>query len=272
MITKRIYMCEDSIDGIFTAIYDAWSSRYGHDNIRIQVRQTGSENFNMELFSEYIYVTGEEEKTEKVSKAVMNKISEEAFEMICHAALSDEAWKGDSIYRFLILGFSIGPAIVNHLNNDTVLNIFNMNRIVSNEAHHFLGFVRFTEGKNKILMSKIKPKNDILRLIAPHFADRLNLEDFIIYDEKRKTAVIHRSGFPWIYTLADNLNLDRFDELSEQEENFRLLWKTFFNTIAIEERKNFKLQRNNLPLRFRSNMLEFSSADNEDTNESKKIL
>ncbi|MGB8450983.1 MAG: TIGR03915 family putative DNA repair protein [Anaerocolumna sp.] len=269
MITKKIFICEDSIDGIFTAIYEAWSSRYGHDNIRIQVKSGNNENFNIELFSEYIYVTENEEKAVKVTKAIKEKISEEAFEMVCHAVLSDEVLKGDMIYRFLILGFSIGSKVVDFLSNDIVLNIFNLNRNVGNEAHHFLGFLRFTESKNNILLARIKPKNDILRLIAPHFSDRLNTENFVIYDEKRKTAVIHRSGFPWIYVWADELNMDKFQELSDQEEEFQLLWKTFFNTIAIEERKNTNLQRNNLPLRFRSNMLEFTYKDLKDSENNK---
>lgn len=261
MIPKRIYMCEDSIDGIFTAIYDAWSSRYGHENIRIQVKTADKDSFNMELFSEYIEVPVDEEKPVKVARSIREKISEEAFEMIYYAALSDEAGKGDIIYRFLILGFSLGPKVVDYLSHDAVINIFNLRRNVGNETHHFLGFVRFMESKNNVLLAKINPRNDILRLIAPHFSDRLNSENFVIYDEKRKTAVVHRSGFPWIYVLADDFNLDRFEELSDHEEEFQLLWKAFFNSIAIEERKNFNLQRNNLPLRFRSNMLEFSSEE-----------
>jgi probable DNA metabolism protein len=265
MNTKKIFMCEDSIDGIFTAIYEAWSSRYGHDNIRIQVQTDNSENFNIELFSDYIYVLNNEEKVIKVTKAIKEKISEEAFEMICHAVFSDETQKGDMIYRFLILGFSIGPKVVNFQSNDIVLNIFNLNRNVSNEAHHILGFLRFKEISNNILLAKLNPRNDILRLIAPHFADRLNTENFVIYDEKRKTAVIHRTGYPWIYVLADEVNIDGFQELSDREEEFQLLWKTFFNSIAIEERKNYNLQRNNLPLRFRSNMLEFSLKDKKDS-------
>ena len=259
-MNKKIFLCYDSIEGIFTAIYDAWSSRYGHDNIRIQVQNSEESNFNMELFSEYIHVVESAEKTEKVAKAIREKISQEAFDMVCRVVFSDDLQKGDMIYRFLILGFSMGSKVVNCLSNDAVLNIFNLNRNISNEAHHFLCFVRFKEIRNHILLSKIKPKNDILRLIAPHFSNRLNTENFVIYDEKRKTAVIHRSGYSWIFVSADEFDLDKFEELSEQEEKFQMLWKTFFDSIAIKERKNDKLQKNNLPLRFRSNMLEFSDS------------
>ena len=30
-----IFICEDSIDGIFTGVYDAWASRLGHENIAL---------------------------------------------------------------------------------------------------------------------------------------------------------------------------------------------------------------------------------------------
>jgi len=262
MKNKKIFICEDCIEGIFTAIYDAWCSRYGHDNIRIQLQTCEGEGSSMELFSEYITVEANEEKTRKVARSIQEKISEEAYDMVCHAALSGAEEKADNIYRFLILGFSMGSKVVDHLSNDVVMNIFNLNRNVSNEVHHFLGFLRFTESNGNILLAKISPKNDVLRLIAPHFSDRLGLENFIIYDEKRKTAIMHRSGLSWMYTIADNLNVDKFKEQSEQEEEFQLLWKTFFETIAINERKNAKLQRNNLPKRFRENMTEFNTNTN----------
>ena len=30
-----IFICEDSLDGIFTGVYDAWASRYGHQNVAL---------------------------------------------------------------------------------------------------------------------------------------------------------------------------------------------------------------------------------------------
>ena len=169
--------------------------------------------------------------------------------------------KADIIYRFLILGFSMGAKIVNHLVNDTVMSLFEMNRNVSNEANHCLGFLRFKEINNHILLAKINPKNDIIRLVAPHFSDRLSNENFIIYDENRKSCVVHKAGYPWIYTIGDNLNLDNILSFSNAEEEFQSLWKIFFETIGIEERKNDKLQRNNLPLRHRNNMPEFNKSE-----------
>ena len=255
MKTKRIYTCEDKVEGIFTAVYDAWSSRYGHDNIRIEVET--AEGRNMELFSEYTPVKTDMEKAEKVAQSIIKKISAEAYKMVCNAAWSDAAGKADAVYRFLILGFSMGSQVVNCLSNEAVMSIFTMNRSVGYEAHHILGFLRFKLSKDNILIARLNPKNNILFLIAPHFSDRFGSENFIIYDEKRKAAVLHRSGYPWVYSDEENLNIEKFGEESEEEEMFQLLWKTFFDSIAIRERTNPNLQRNNLPLRFRSNMTEF---------------
>ncbi|MDF2802997.1 MAG: hypothetical protein K0S61_2900 [Anaerocolumna sp.] len=258
-MNKKVFFCVDSAECIFTAIYDAWSSRFGHDNIEIRVL-TEENQGNMELFCEYIYVLEEEEKVKKVIKAIKDKISARALEIVLTAACSCDSDKADDIYRFLILGFSMGNKILDYTTHDVVLKIFNMNRNVGNETHHYKGFARFIEIENKILLGKITPKNDIIRLLAPHFSDRLGLENFIIYDEFRKTAIIHRSGYPWVYTNADDLDLDSFSKGTKEEIEFSKLWKTFFNTIAIEERKNPKLQRNNIPLRFRGNMLEFNTS------------
>jgi len=90
------------------------------------------------------------------------------------------------------------------------------------------------------------------------------MENFIIYDENRRTAIIHRSGYPWVYTNADDFNIDSFSEGTKEEIEFSKLWKTFFDTIAIEERKNPRLQRNNIPLRYRGNMLEFNTGSNDE--------
>lgn len=257
MKTKRIYLCDNSIDGIFTAIYLAWSSRYGHANNKIEEKSEGSKYSNIELFAEYIPVETDYSIASKVASSIKSKISEEVYEMVCGVALSDYSGKADLVYRFLILGFSVGASIIEHLSNEVVNQVFRINKFVNNEAHHFMGFIRFSEQENGMLISVIKPKNNILTLVTPHFADRLPNESFLIYDEARKIASIHIPRNPWIIAEVPEIDQVRLNETSFQEDGYRDLWKAFFNHIAIKERINPKLQRNNLPLRFRDNLIEF---------------
>jgi len=258
MNTKKIFQCKNSMDGIFTAIYEAWSSGYGHDNVMIEELCEKNDYSNMQLFSEYITVNTDMEKALKVSRSIKQKISEEAFEIVCRVALSDYRQKGDLIYRFLILGFRIGRDIVNHISNDVVNQMLKINRNVGNEVHHFLGFLRFSQLENNILFSVIHPKNNIISLLAPHFADRLPQEKFIIFDGGRNICALHLPGRPWIISDIPEANPDMVYKLKNYD-NYKDLWKIFFENIAIKERINLKLQRNNLPLRYRKDMTEFQS-------------
>jgi len=259
MNTTKIFLCDNSIDGIFTAIYLAWSSRYGHANIKIEEKCDDNNYSNMELFSEYRNVNTDSELACKVSQTIKQKISEEAYQMVCRVALSNYFGKADLIYRFLILGFHYGVKILEHLSDEIVATFCRVNKNVSNEEHHHLGFVRFSEQEKGLLVSTIHPKNNVLSLITPHFADRLPGERFMIYDEKRYIAALHIPGNPWILAEIPEFDMNSFKDFSNNEDEYRDLWKIFFKHIAIKERINPKLQRNNLPLRFREDMTEFNN-------------
>lgn len=257
MDTKRIYLCDNTIDGIFTGIFEAWSSKLGHSNVKLEEKSEGSKYSNIELFAEYVAVDTDPLLAQKVARSIRQKISEEAYEMCCRVALSDYAGKADLIYRFLILGFAVGRSITEHLNHEIVNMMFKVNKNVSNETHHLLGFIRFSEQESGLLTSIIHPKNNVLSLVMPHFADRLPTERFLIYDANRKQAALHVPNTPWIIADVPELDVDRVREVSKYEDQYRDLWISFFNHIAIKERINPRLQRNNLPLRFREDITEF---------------
>ncbi len=257
MITKHIYLCDNSLDGIFTAIYIGWSSKYGHANIKIEEKLEGSKYSNIELFSEYISVDTDLTLSSKVASSIKSKISEEAYEMVCRVALSDFCGKADLIYRFLILGFHVGRSITEQMSNEIVNQIFRINRYVSREAFHCIEFLRFSEQDNGLLTSVIHPNNNVLTLITPHFADRFPLERFMIYDENRQLASFHVPGNSWILASVPEIISQDLEHISFCEDDYRELWKIFHHNIAIKERINYKLQRNNLPLRYRRDMTEF---------------
>lgn len=258
MENKRIYLCDNSIDGILTAVYIAWSSRLGHSRVKLEEKSEGSKFSNIELFAEYVAVDTDLELAMKVAKSIKVKLSEEVYQMVCNVALSDYAGKADLIYRFLVLGFATGPSIIEHMSNEVVNQVFKLHKNVWYEAHHLMGFVRFAEQENGLLTSIIHPKNNVLTILAPHFADRLPQERFLIYDANRKLAALHLPDTQWILAEVPELDQDRVREVSGFEDQYRELWCTFFDHISIKERENYRLQRNNLPLRFRNDITEFN--------------
>lgn len=248
----RVYVCEDSFEGILTGVYDAWASGLGHGNVRLELEG----EYNLELFAEYKNVVAEEEKVKKVVRTLRNRISETVFEYVYKAAMSYEKGKADKIYRFIVLAIKNGAPVLQQLSNITVMDIFSMVRNVSNESHLLLGFIRFEELDNGVLFARISPKNHVLTIVAPHFSDRLSAESWVIYDTVHQMAAIHMKNKGWV--LTKDVQLKDGMVKSEKESGYEELWKLFFHTIGIEARKNPDCQRNMLPLWYRENMTEFN--------------
>ena len=140
-----VYICEDSLEGILCGVYDAWMSKKGHKNVRLQMNGM----FEQELFTEYIQVSAESMKASNVIQTIRNRISESAYEKVYIASLSQDGDKADKIYRFLIYGFHIGKNVMDMLQIPEVFQVFQMCRNVYNENHLLTGFLRFTEIKEK---------------------------------------------------------------------------------------------------------------------------
>lgn len=244
-----VYRCDDTVDGILTAVYLAWLDGTSHTDVR--VRNTATPSF----LEQYREVCTDPDIALKVAGTILQKLSEPVYNDIYHACLSDDAEKASCVYRFLQKAFRIGPRIMDHLQEDAVIRLFKLTRAVKNEAHHYLEFVRFQELANGVLASRIDPKANIVPLIAGHFSDRLFNENWIILDTTRSFAAIHRAAGGCILTgCVTEEQLLGFSGISDEEHRFQALWKRFFDTIAIDERINPELQRQLMPLRFRKYM------------------
>lgn len=250
-----IYLCEPDFDGILSAVYEAWTSGKGHENVKLELDGAFRE---LELFTQYVTVRTSPENARKVIRAVCGKIGRAVYEEIYIASLSQDPARPDKIYRFLIRAFRRGAGVLDMLQLPEVREIFQMCRNVRHENHLLTGFVRFSQTSKGILVSRIGPKNDVLPILAPHFADRLPMESWIIYDENHRKAVVHPSRGSWAIVHADGEGYlsAQLDQDTDQEE-YEALWKAFHETVAIRERANPICQRTHLALRYRPYMTEF---------------
>lgn len=246
-----VFVCGEEVDDIWCGIYDAWMSRLGHANVRLE-----PSGCDRELFCEYRDVERDPQKAAKVVESICSKLNEDIYEVVYKAALSQDRYRCDRIYRFLIYAFALGPGVVDMLQLPAVYEVFSMNRHIRGELDHMLGFTRFSQMKEGILLSRIGPKNDLTVLLAAHFADRMPQENWILYDCNRKKAAVHQAGGGWVMVKTDSAVWQERLEQETDEAVFEELWKTFHRTIAIKERENPRCQRNMLPLRFRKYMTE----------------
>ncbi|MBS6646689.1 MAG: TIGR03915 family putative DNA repair protein [Clostridiaceae bacterium] len=247
---KTVYICQDSFENILCGIYDAWLDQN-------EVRLVLDGEHNLELFCEYCQVETDEEKAAKVSDSVKRKVSEEAWELLYHTSLSFDPEKAEKMFRFLKQAFRYGRQVTDMLALPEVYDVFTISRHVAHEAHLLTGFVRFSQMEDGILFAKIGPKNDAVLLTAPHFADRLSGENWILYDELRQKAAVHKKNCGWMIVHTDGALWESRLQQQTDEAIYQDLWKIFHESISIKERENPKCQRSNLALRYRPYMTEF---------------
>ena len=252
---KKVYICSDTEEGIFSAIYDAWKTRLGEASLGIALRGTVEQAF----FCEYLEVEESGKKMIAVQNLIRRHLGEYAYWNIYHALLSHDLEKGDAILGTMLASRTIPDSrkIMEHLTNAKVQKVFQLGRKVANEAHYYKEFVRFEELQDGILFSEIEPRNRILTCTAEHFSNRFPLENWVIYDKTHKEALVHEKGRKWILA-KDVRDLMRGRATTTDAELLYVnLWKTFFKSISITERESYERQRQNLPLLFREHMTEF---------------
>ena len=253
---EKYIICEDSLEGIFTAVYDAYALKEGHDRLHVQV----GEEDNYRLFATYLYSRPDAFKTDKVVRTLKNRLGEEVYGTICRAAASYDRSKGDAVYRTVVEGITAGSGrrTMENLRNPYVVKTFELARRTANEVHHELEFIRFQELAQGVLYSLIGPENNVIPFVMPHFADRLATENFMIYDEKRGLFGVHPACEEW-YLVSDAECLPKEGiQWSRKEQQYQELFTLFHKTIAIRERRNIRLQCQMLPLRFQDYMVEFN--------------
>ena len=97
---ETFFICEDSMEGIFTGIYEAYEKRQSLDNIHLTVGEVAQPS----LFSAYEYVKPKEEKAEKVMCTLKKKFSEEDYRTICYALSSPDKRKADAVFHTIVWG------------------------------------------------------------------------------------------------------------------------------------------------------------------------
>ena len=92
-----------------------------------------------------------------------------------------------------------------------------------------------------------------LPLLRSHFCARYQGEKFFLYDRTHREALFYANGKAVIQPL-EHFQMAPPDEV---EAHYRLLWKCFYETIAIKERYNPKCRQTNMPKRYWNTMTEF---------------
>lgn len=239
-----IYLYDGTFDGLFTAIFDSYAYKETPDKI-VEIELAPP------LLSTVRNITTDAEKSLRVRRKVFSLLSEKGKTALKFAFRTNHENKATLIYNMVKNLLDTGRDEIENFANANFYKVYKLYEKVHRERHRFLGFVRFSLSESGIYYGKISPDNDIVDLLLPHFARRFKNLPFIIHDEKRDIFACHNGNKNEVFTL--NGGGKYFEGINDE---FNALFKKYYDTVNIKQRKNLKTMRNFMPVRYYKNLPE----------------
>ena len=191
-------------------------------------------------------------QSQKVFQGLKKGFDKKHVDLILHMFLCDREDFELDLLAYIQLGFKNKKELYN-INHPSVFYLQNLQKELLRHYHKYSGFLRFEELEDGTLYAKIDSKFSLVYLLGGHFLKRLNNQNFIIHDPKRALAFVKYGEDAQVRSVSDF----ELPTLSGEEKRFKKLWQTFFKSVAIETRQNEKLQKQLVPLVYRTYMSEF---------------
>lgn len=242
----KVFLYDGSFEGMLTCVYEGYYSGIVPEGIFNTYLYKG------DLFHEPKFIITDPEKAFKVSKAIIEKLSEEFFHKVLNAFFSEDYDVATSIFLLLQYAFKKGSEVINFAANPVVSAVTDLSNAVGRETHLFVGLVRFVKLKGEVYYCQFGPTFNQVPLLAEHFSERMHNQVWVIHDINRNIAVFYDTK---TWYINEFYGLDEY-VLDDDELLYQSLWKTFHKHIAIEERINPKLQRSFMPKKYWKYLIE----------------
>ena len=256
-----VYVFDHTLDGLLTAVFDSF---FLHQQPEFLL----AEGEQLPLFAEEPHrVVTDSEKAERVWKGLEKHLSKDGLRMITVSWLSEERALNQPLFNFICKVFRREPfdSYERNASDPDVLEVRNTCRRVLHEQLRMKQFIRFQKAKDGTYLAVVSPDHNVLPLIIDHFQDRFNDQPWLIYDAKRHYGYYYDGAAAPIHiTFEDeaavpfNLSNGKLDAdvLSENDQIFQQLWRTYFKAICIKERMNPRKQLQDMPRRYWKYMTE----------------
>ncbi len=244
------YMIYDnSFEGFLTTVFECYAQKI------VPIDICRERDFQEVLFAEKMNIPSDEQKADRVWKALRMKLHTRNNELPFLAFLSEEDGIEMKLYRFMKRVFESSYSIETDFGDRDVLDLKKIERQVMRETMRILQFVRFQKTKDGLFFSPIEPRYNVLPFTIKHFKNRFADQPWLIYDIKRDYGIYYNLKKTEEVVLTEK-GFDgrngkiKSEILEESETTYQVLWKNYFDNINIKERKNLKLQRQHMPQRF----------------------
>ena len=243
-MTDLVYLYDGSFEGFLCCIFESYANRETPTVI------CSEENYLPTLFAVRTIPANQEHALRVYKKIV--KLFPYTAELLQKGYLTCYPEKEEAMYRMVVKLLRHGPEFLRNRADEALYPVVKAVRHLEGEAHLLKGFTRFSD-LGGVLGGEIAPKNRVLPLLRGHFSARYRNEAFFLYDRTHHEALFYAAGKAAIRPLEDF----QMAPPDEAEANYRLLWKRFYDTIAIKERYNPKCRQTHMPKRYWGLMTEF---------------
>ena len=244
----RDYTYDGTFEGLLTVLFSIYESKSPPNSMQPEATaQTG-------LFAQPIYLDTDETRATRVWEGLLKTMNTEARARLYHVFLSEDADRELLIFRYVDLALRSPQDVAENYANVDVRRVQRLAQMMFREKHRMEAFVRFEKTADELFHATIEPDMDVLPLIAAHFTKRYADQRWLIYDRRR------HYGLYYDLTRTDIVQFENptgpkstgisATVLDEREPLFRHLWQTYFDHVNIPERKNLKLHRRHMPLRY----------------------
>ena len=152
--------------------------------------------------------------------------------------LSELPDEEDNMLAYLRHVFASSRDVSGDFSTPSVLRIAKVSKMVAREKHRMEAFVRFQLTTDNIWYATIEPDFNVLPLIEKHFKSRYANQKWLIADLKRGYGIHY--DLEKVHIIELN-NLNTLTELNQTENAYQDLWRVYFKSTNIVERRNLKL-------------------------------
>jgi probable DNA metabolism protein len=263
-------MNEDSVvfeyDGSFQGFLCAVAEVLNDEIQTGRLRSVRSAKAPAGLFEDIRQVARDDRRASALWTRLARRAGIEAMFTVLDAFSSDLEGAPEALVYALARLRKEGGSVLNELGDPLILLVEQAAARTRAEAHLMKGLVRFSELRDGSWYAGIRPDCELLHLLGDHFSERFPGMRWLIHDRGRAKAILHEEHGSW--KLVEGFELDAptgedgkpLSLFSGQEAGLRDAWARYFESVAIAERANPRLQANHLPKKYWPDLPEFHKA------------
>jgi probable DNA metabolism protein len=245
---------DGTFQGLLSVIYDIYYLKIRDPQIVSRFR-----NNEVIMFGDCIYCDCDFAKAKKVHSKINSLTANNEINFLYTCFLSENIEIEQLIYQYCKNLIATDGKSSKDYGLDCTLKLRTILKNVTRESHRMKAFVRFQEIEEGLYFANCTPDFDVLPLISKHFTNRYQDQKWIIYDLSRVYGIYYNLKSCQTINIAfDNAALlnglnnstNRSTLVTDKEVGYSNLWKTYFDKVDIQSRRNMKLHIQHVPKRY----------------------